>query len=336
MKILNLKQDEIIKIKKLIHEIRCNYDCAINSVFLNKASLLAGDIPKRIREFLLEYKNDEMGEGLCLIKGFPIDDNKIGQTPSHWDYKGSDSPVLETDFLFVLYSSILGEAFGWSTQQNGKLIHDVLPIKGHENEQLGSSSLELLTWHIEDAFHEYRADYMGLYCLRNHDQVPTTYASIRDVDLNKIDKEILFQKRFKIKPDESHLSKNNKIKNLDFNYIESLNCNDVHISILFGNPNYPYLRLDPYFMDELENDKKGQKALNQIVKVIDSQINDLILTQGDFCFIDNYRVVHGRKPFKASFNGKDRWLKRINITRDIRKSSNSRELPYGRNIRQPL
>ncbi|WP_248963652.1 TauD/TfdA family dioxygenase [Sphaerisporangium perillae] len=41
---------------------------------------------------------------------------------------------------------------------------------------------------------------------------------------------------------------------------------------------------------------------------------DMSLESGEFCFIDNYRVVHGRKPFGARHDGTDRWLKRINVT----------------------
>ena len=45
---------------------------------------------------------------------------------------------------------------------------------------------------------------------------------------------------------------------------------------------------------------------------------------GDFAFIDNYQAVHGRKPFRARYDGRDRWLKRINVVRDLRKSRESR------------
>jgi len=34
--------------------------------------------------------------------------------------------------------------------------------------------------------------------------------------------------------------------------------------------------------------------------------------------------VHGRKPFTARFDGTDRWLKRVCITRDLRKSRDAR------------
>jgi alpha-ketoglutarate-dependent taurine dioxygenase len=71
------------------------------------------------------------------------------------------------------------------------------------------------------------------------------------------------------------------------------------------------------------NDEAGE-ALDALIKAMDESLTDLVLQPGSFLFIDNYRAVHGRKPFKATYDGKDRWLKRINVTRDLRKSRVSR------------
>ena len=45
---------------------------------------------------------------------------------------------------------------------------------------------------------------------------------------------------------------------------------------------------------------------------------------GEICFVDNRKAVHGRRSFKARYDGYDRWFKRMNITRDLRKSRASR------------
>ncbi len=84
------------------------------------------------------------------------------------------------------------------------------------------------------------------------------------------------------------------------------------------------MRLDPYFMEHLDDDPEAQEALDALVEQIDTNLKDLTLKSGDICFIDNYRVVHGRKPFTARYDGNDRWLKRLNIVRDLRKSRSSR------------
>jgi alpha-ketoglutarate-dependent taurine dioxygenase len=77
-------------------------------------------------------------------------------------------------------------------------------------------------------------------------------------------------------------------------------------------------------MDPLDDDPEAQEALNALTSLIESSLIDVILQPGDFFFIDNYKAVHGRKPFKARYDGADRWIKRISMTRDLRKSRQSR------------
>jgi Taurine catabolism dioxygenase TauD, TfdA family len=60
------------------------------------------------------------------------------------------------------------------------------------------------------------------------------------------------------------------------------------------------------------------------VSSADAALLDVVMHPGEILFIDNYKAVHGRRPYKARYDGADRWLKRINITRDIRKSRGAR------------
>ncbi|MCT9929921.1 TauD/TfdA family dioxygenase [Planotetraspora sp. A-T 1434] len=53
--------------------------------------------------------------------------------------------------------------------------------------------------------------------------------------------------------------------------------------------------------------------VTQAMKQMDENMFDMSLESGEFCFIDNYRVVHGRKPFRARHDGTDRWLKRSTL-----------------------
>ncbi len=330
-----LTEQELGAINALLRELVSQYKNVEDDNFLKDACLYAHELPRRIRMFLNDFKALELPTGICLISGYQIDDAKVGKTPSHWRCRESISPALEEETLLVLYGSLLGEMVAWSTQQNGYIVHDVLPIQGHEHEQLGSSSEELLTWHIEDAFHPYRCDYLGMMSVRNPVDVATTVACVDSLELDEKQVEILFQPRFTIRPDESHLEKNKSaLKKLEgmpddmlssaYQRINEMNHNPEKLAVLFGNPETPYLRLDPYFMDPLEQDQEAQKALDALVKLIDGRLADLVLQRGDYVFMDNYRVVHGRRPFVANYDGNDRWLKRISVTRDLRKSRSAR------------
>ena len=95
--------------------------------------------------------------------------------------------------------------------------------------------------------------------------------------------------------------------------------------ILFGNKDQPYICVDCFvYMDAL--DQEAEQAMISLNELINSQTTEIELKAGEICFIDNLRAVHGRKPFKypARYDGYDRWMKRINLARDLRKSSDLR------------
>jgi Fe(II)/alpha-ketoglutarate-dependent arginine beta-hydroxylase len=319
---LRLDPTDLATVNDLVGSIMARFD-EVAEPFLREAPLLAHRLPLRVREFINRLRYEEIPVG--VITGHVVDDAAIGPTPSHWTARQIPSPTLSQEITAVLYASLLGDVFGWATQQNGHLIHEVFPIRGYEQEQVGFSSETPLTWHTEDAFHPLRGDYLLLACLRNPIGASTTIASIDGVDLDPASIEVLFQPRFTILPDESHQLKNNTGKTSAlFEGIERMNQRPEPVAALFGDPKAPYMRLDPYYMTVLDADDEAAEALDTMVKAIDEQMTDTVLQAGDVLILDNYRVVHGRKPFSAKFDGADRWLKRLNVTRDLRKSRAAR------------
>jgi hypothetical protein len=188
-----------------------------------------------------------------------------------------------------------------------------VPIEGHENKMIGSGSELELVWHTEDARYSYRGDYIGLLCLRNTDAVPTTYALIDEVQLDPHLVEVLSEPHFLFRPDPSHPRDNEGEK----------------ASVLFGDLRSPYIRFDPYCMDRPETEE-ARSAMDSLIRAIDENLKGVALLPGECLFIDNYKAVHGRSSFKARFDGTDRWLKRINVVRDLRKSRAVRAAPASR------
>jgi len=332
---LSLSASEVEAVQALTREIALEHQSVEEPQFTRRATLYAHELPRRIRQFLNEFKLLEPADGVCLISGYPIDNTGIGKTPSHWKWKLDATASLPEQIMFVLYGCLLGEPFAWATQQDGYLMHDVFPIEGNKYDQLGTGSEQTLWWHTEDAFHPYRADYLGLMCLRNPEGVATTLGS---PDLSRLSQEqldVLFQPRYVIKPDESHSEKNESdlhkqsrenngdaLLNIAFEKIRKLYSAPPQVSILFGDRQNPYICLDPYFTTPL--DDEAGAALNALAQTVDDNLHEVVLQPGDCLFVDNYRTVHGRKAFKARYDGTDRWLKRLNLTRDLRKSHGSR------------
>jgi Fe(II)/alpha-ketoglutarate-dependent arginine beta-hydroxylase len=331
-----LTPEEVVQIKPLLSELADRYESPENQAFLDEADVIAHDLPRRVRSAVRAFRLHEPEDALLVVGGYPIDEEKIGPTPVHWKHHALGNDTREEDMLLVLMGSLLGEPIAWSTQQDGRVVHDILPIKGHEQEQLGSGSEVLLTWHVEDAFHPYRGDYLGMMCLRNPDRVPTTFAPISKVKLTPDQLAVLSSPHFTIRPDESHLPKNRSngdgaarspdeeaVLQRAYRKIEGMWNAPERIPVLFGDPRSPYVRMDPYFMDPPE-DPVARATFDELTRKVDEALEDQVLEPGDFCFIDNFQAVHGRKPFKARYDGRDRWLKRINVVRDLRKSRDSR------------
>jgi hypothetical protein len=311
---IELADEELREIRSLVKEFASRHGSVEEVEFLDNVRTYAQELPRRLRASLNTFRLKEPS-GVCLISGYPVDNAKIGNTPPHWRKKPDGPSTTEEEIFLNLCGALLGDAIAWSHQRDGLICQDLLPIEGHENKMIGSGSDRELIWHTEDARYSYRGDYIGLMCLRNPEAVPTTFALINEVQLDPDQVEVLFEPRFVFRPDPSHPSDSGVEK----------------ASVLFGDPKSPYVRFDPYCMDQPE-DEETRSAMDYLIRAIDENLTSVALLPGECLFIDNYRAVHGRSSFKARFDGTDRWLKRINIARDLRKSRAVRNAPASRVI----
>jgi len=302
--------------------------------FNEEISILSHQLPEGLIRVLTEFRLKRAGSPVVVISGLPVCDEDIGPTPSHWNNsKGKPTKTKEEIFL-MLCGAILGDPICWATQQGGKLVHDILPIKGQELLQTGASSDIKLEWHTEEAFHELRPDYIGLLCLRNPDGTATTVGTFDPSWMSEEDIEHLFQPYFQIRPDDSHLMTTDAqglsdqldqaqlIKSCDA--MARRDTAPKRVSVLSGAREDPFICIDPAFMHESGDSAQYSGSLERAIDTIDAHMEDLVLQPGDVAFIDNAKAVHGRKPFTSRHDGADRWLKRISLTRDLSKSSHAR------------
>jgi Fe(II)/alpha-ketoglutarate-dependent arginine beta-hydroxylase len=335
-----LSSVEIQQIKKLLEGVTKYFLTPEDPKFLHDAVIISHELPLRIRQLFNDFRLKEADDAvICMVSGYPIDYSKIGLTPHDRSSKSDTSKTLEEQMLLVLIGSLLGDPIAWSTQQAGHIVHDILPTAGQEYDQTGSSSKQELFFHTEDAFHPYRCDYLGIMCLRNKNQAVTTVAS-REV-LTRLSKDVirtLFEPRFIIRPDASQFEKHsfgkvNELSEVDFETflaysdakISQMNNKPEPVAILFGNPTTPYMRVDcAVYMNAL--DDEAEIAIQAFNREFNASLSNMELKAGEICFIDNFRAVHGRSAFKypAKYDGSDRWMKRINVTRDLRKSRDMR------------
>jgi len=325
----------------LLSELAKGYPDIEDAELIRRAPLLARALPERLLGFLQEFRLAEPS-ALCVVSGLAVDQERLGPTPEHWRESQHDSPTFAQEIFFLLCASVLGDVFGWATQQEGRIMHDVLPIRGHEHYEIGSNSLQHLSWHTEDAFHPCRGDYVALMCLKNPDAVQTTVCDAGDVDWSAVDVEALFEPVFTQMPDNSHLPQDvatstgdpviDRLRAHSFELIRSWNDQPPLRPVLYGDRQTPYMALDPYHMRTEGWPERSLAAFEGLVEQIEAAMGAVALMPGDCAFIDNFRAVHGRKSFQARYDGTDRWLKRLNITRNLRGSRAWRRAPEDRVI----
>ncbi len=302
--------------------------------FIDEIAVLCHDLPDRLIRELTEFRLKQNLSPLVVISGLTISDGDLGPTPNHWNWSVKKTVKSAEEIFLMLCGAVLGDPICWATQQGGKLVHDILPIKGLEHLQTGASSDVPLEWHTEEAFHELRPDYIGLLCLRNPGGTATTVGRFETKWMSGDDIDELFQPKFQIEPDSSHLltpSDQDVSDQVDrtllaesYKAMAKRGQKPIVVPILSGARDDPFICIDPAFMRENKQEPRGDGVLSRAIKAIDAHIEDIVLRPGDVAFIDNARLVHGRKPFTSRHDGSDRWLKRISLTRDLSKSRHAR------------
>jgi L-asparagine oxygenase len=306
---------------------------------LRLAALMAHELPRPLRRALADFRLAGRPGAAFVIAGLPVDEQALGPTPTAYTQRPAGPEVRCAQGMLELLGSLLGEPFSFHSQQGGRLVLDLFPVAGHEDQQLGSGSRTALDWHTEDAFHPLRADWMMLLGLRNHDRVATTFAAVDDLDLSASVRRVLFEKRFHILPDESHTQVFNQATGAEgagdagrFARIGTMAARPEQVAVLEGDPASPWLRVDPPFMRARDGDGEAGAALEALLEAVQERLTDVVIAPGEVFVLDNKRGVHGRRPFRARYDGTDRWLKRINLTADLRRSAGRRTGGHGRAV----
>jgi Fe(II)/alpha-ketoglutarate-dependent arginine beta-hydroxylase len=285
--------------------------------WLRRIALLCQELPVTLRRALVDFRLS--GDGGLVIAGLPIVDEDLGSSPPVTITSPSHDELARVDAMLLLIASFLGYPVSQAGVDDGRLVRDVSPRPGDETTQLGSSSAGELMWHNEDAYHPLRPDWVCLLCLRNPDRTATSFARIVDVPLDEPTRALLFQPRFRIEPDSSNSA--------------AADADPSPVAVLSGDVSRPFVRLDPAFMAcaAADDDATGG-ALETVIKAVDNGLQNVSLAPGEVMIIDNLRSVHGRRPFTARYDGRDRWLRVVHAAADLRRSEGLRTGDHGRAV----
>lgn len=301
---------------------------------LEQIDARVGELPEQVRVAL---RPPATAAGATIVGKLPLTDAEFGPTPPSWveAARWSGEPErransFELDIAMLLLARSAGEPFGWSGQQGGRLVNNIVPSPGHEHEQSGASSRTLLSPHTEDAFHPDRANLLMLACLRNPDGVGTTISSVRRTDLAADERRLLSTPTLPILPDVSYGTGHERYRAAPLPTLWNAESD--------GDTADLTVRYDPAYTPLDDADPAFRLAYARLTAELERVCVTAALTPGELLLVDNDVAVHGRVPFTARYDGTDRWLKRVNIRlpERRRRAAEADENGYGQRIVAPF
>lgn len=310
---------EITQIGVLVNSLRERFESVESDAFSIEATKAAKDLPIKLKELLDKYRFG--GGEYTLIKNYPIEASKLGPSPSHWDQPWTGISYLDYEIYQCLISSYIGNIFGWRTQENGRFLRHITPIKKDAFEQLGGSSQVTLVWHTEEAFHPARADCFTLKCYRNHEQAQTLFVPVSKV-VNCLDEatiKLLMQPLFIIEPDKSHFPDQNtsdywRMYPDQFEFIKNFLENPKPTPLIFKKEQDWFFCIDQAFTKAINNSIDAGNALEKLWSVCDEVGDRIMMEPGDLAVINNRTVAHGRSIYNPLYGDQQRWLRRVNVS----------------------
>ncbi len=301
---LVLTGDEQSRLRELVAELMTAEPALVDDGgWQARARLASCQLPPRLLAAIRAFRHDAGTAGTLAVANLPVDGDALPPTPNvpGSAQRAATAPATTA----VLLGQQLGEVIAYRDEKNGALVQDVVPVPSLAGSQSngGSVPLEL---HTENAFHPHRPDYVGLLCLRpaHDEQVGTQVAAVRRAFplIGPADRAILREPRFVTAAPPS---------------FGSAGQSQPH-PVLCGSPDDPDIRVDFHATSAL--DDQAGLALARLRQALAEVRTDLVQRPGEMVFIDNRLVVHGRVAFTPRYDGSDRWLHRVFVHLDGRRS----------------
>ncbi|WP_227675386.1 TauD/TfdA family dioxygenase [Psychrobacter sp. H7-1] len=239
--------------------------------------------------------------GTLVIKNLPFDP-VLPNTPNDGRRPYNKLPFSEA--VLALIGCLAGDIFSYRDEKEGLLIQNICPIQGQEYRQENTGSM-FLEFHTEDSFHPLPPDILMLSCLRGDrtKKAITCTACIdqiipllKEETLNK-----LLESVFTIKSSSSF--KNTKYTK--------------QTPIVYKEEGKYYLVFDPSAM--MASDKESEVLLQTVYNLLRENTYGICLEPNEAIIIDNRKACHARTGFVPFFDGYDRWLQRIFLTKNLDK-----------------
>jgi len=285
---------------------------------LADVELAARWLPPRLARTLSHFRRAGNAHGTLIVRNVPIDDD-LPPTPA--DGVAPDWARLPLATVAQLATvSLLGDVIAYADEKSGRLVQDIVPVKGAERRQENSGSV-MLELHTEDGFHPFKPDFVTLLSLRaDHERRAYTTSGAITRALPRLSAACVATLRrplFRIRHSSS------------FGGTDAVS---MPLPVLSGPEAEPELIADFHAM---EADGEGAaRALDELRDAMIAVMVGTVLEVGDLIVVDNRVAVHGRTGFQPRYDGQDRWLRRCFGVCDLRLSRGLRAA--GSHVCEPL
>jgi L-asparagine oxygenase len=178
---LALSSDEIARMERAAREcVACDLVKDAEG-FVVQAQRNISVLPARLVDCLRAFRRYGSPTGGLLIRGLPT--FEVPATPA--DPNLAVGATVTAAGLLGIISAVIGDQYGFRPELDGRIVQDIVPVRGFEQAQQSISSDAELYTHVELAFTDDRADNLALFCLRaDSDRTAgTTLSAIEAISL---------------------------------------------------------------------------------------------------------------------------------------------------------
>ena len=272
----------------------------------NRQALAASfDVPADVRTAILNFSDVGSDTGILVVRGLIVDDDLL-DTPL--DNTGGFGAKTVFAKQMAVLAQLLGTMVAYEAEGNGHLIQDMVPNPKLATTQQSQGSKVELEAHTEQCFSDYKPDYVILGALRGDPEALTYAFSGRNIISHFTPEEIakLRQPLWATMIDDSFRP-----------YIPNPEAVRGPYPIISGPDDDPYVLVDQDLMHGIT--AEAQQLLNKVVEVYIANRDAHNLQAGDLLMLDNLRAMHGRSMYAPRFDGKDRFIARGFVVRDLRR-----------------
>lgn len=196
----------------------------------------------------------------------------------------------------------IGEIYGYTSQQGGRLFNDIIPIESQKNIANSSAGYDAeFNLHTEDAFFEFPPDFICWGCHRNDEGVGTRLATIADIELDPRRLSLLSGPDFLMIP----------------NVLQEVTGSARRYPIITKVSGSLRMRINANHSSKSVAVGDCEEAYEWLVQELTSKSIIRRFSSGEIFILNNKTSAHGRLAYEPAENRNSRWLTRIVVRRDI-------------------